>query len=127
MHRILITFLRSNWPTALTSAGSIAFMFLLAAGFGFITPQQKIDHLQAQMVVRDSIVAALDVKTQADFVHLDAKHQAEIDTLSRKLNRVDLLLSAIARGQCLDRPPREWKLMGLDCTKLLRQMGNADN
>lgn len=71
----------------------LAFISAIAAGFGvsIITPGVKISALEAQVV----------------------ELRAQVIPLQR-------YVTALAIGQCLDRPARETQLMRLSCDKLLR-------
>jgi hypothetical protein len=71
---------------------SLSISLFVAMGWGFKTPNSTVTALQAQ-----------------------------VDTVRARSESDHDLLVAIARGQCLDRPERETKLMGLDCKALLHQ------
>lgn len=68
----------------------LALLALLAVGFDFQTPAAQFRTLQAKNAVQDTAIAELDHYVRALVV-----------------------------GQCLDRPPRETQLMGIDCIRLL--------
>lgn len=112
-----LTFLKVvSVPTIVSLFVSIFF----ASGYMLVTPKRSIDAVAAMSAHTDSVLFQHNIETDSQIAKTDRKHQAEIDTLSRRLNRQETLLTAIARGQCLDRPSREWKLMGLPCNDLLR-------
>jgi hypothetical protein len=75
----------------------LALFALLAVGFDYKTPAVKFREISAKDAQQDG-------------------KDAQQDTTIAELGR---FVRALSIGQCLDRPARETKLMGLPCTRLL--------
>jgi hypothetical protein len=95
----------TRWRLAIWLVATLALM----AGFDWKTPASQFK----------------DINEKIDRV--DHRLQVQVDTLKAQVvsgssDRAEIrkLLESIARGQCLDRSPREASLMGLDCRKLLQ-------
>jgi hypothetical protein len=77
---------------------------------------QWILWIALQLLVVTVLAVGFDFKTPAaQFRALNEKN-AQQDTTIEALGRY---VRALVVGQCLDRPPRETQLMGLDCPHLV--------
>lgn len=87
------------WPLVLLS---------IAIGFDFKTPRAHFEQLE-----------------KADSVLLEENRIIRIrqDSLDVSHRRIERYLRALSVAQCIDRPRREWQLMGLPCEELLHRGG----
>ncbi len=74
-------------------------IFMVALGFGFKTPAQHFDQIAYEIAILS--------KRESD---LEQDHSA----LRRYVH-------ALLIGQCIDRPPRDTRLMGIDCQRLIER------
>lgn len=72
--------------------------FLLALGFDFQPPSSRFRKIETQQVA----------------------NTAAVDSLKLEHQHIESYLRALAVAQCIDRPRRDWQLMGLPCEDLLR-------
>src|SRR5882672_12645832 len=77
------------WPLVLLA---------LAIGFDFKTPKQHFEQLERA----DSVLMAADRIIRV-----------RQDSIESGYRRVERYLRALAVAQCIDRPKRDWQLMGL--------------
>lgn len=85
------------WPIVLLS---------VAIGFDFKTPRAHFEQLE-----------------RADSTLLAANRVIRIrqDSLEVSQRRIERYLRALSVAQCIDRPRRDWQLMGLPCEELLQR------
>ena len=86
----------------------LLFLALVALGFEFRTPGSIFRELRSS---DDRIEQRLD-----DHVATSVKIHADLAAQNQQTAE---LVTALARGACLDRPRRETRLMGLPCEELL--------
>ena len=87
------------WRARYGWLGYLLLLLVLAAGFDFKTPAMHFTALEStdrQLFLRQ-------------------------DSLKIEIGQVEQFLRALAVGQCIDRPRRDWQLMGLPCEDLLRR------
>lgn len=71
-----------------------------------------------------AVAIGFDFKTpRAHFAELEAVDHTlalRADSLEAGQRRVERYLRALSVAQCIDRPRREWQMMGLPCDELLQ-------